>query len=100
MSEKLTESITYKLSYDEKREIEAIAKAEKMDVSKLTRACMKSKIQEVREYLNSLKALHSLTTDTVDTPLFELAPEPLIKPTGTKKAQLCDQLSLIATPMN
>lgn len=100
MSEKLTESITYKISYDEKREIEAIAKAEKMDVSKLTRACMKSKIQEVREYLNSLKALHSLTTDTVDTPFFELAPEPLLKQQAQKKPNCCDQLSLYATPMN
>lgn len=100
MSEKLTESITYKLSYDEKREIEAIAKAEKIDVSKLTRACMKSKIQEVREYLNSLKALHSLTTDTVDTPFFELAPEPLLKQQAQKKPNCCDQLSLIAIPMN
>ena len=99
MSEKLTESITFKCTYDEKREFEAIARAEHSDVSKLSRVCMKSKIQEVREYLNSLRSLTCLTTDTVDTN-FELQAPPRFlnvtaHTTGTKKAQLCDQLSLI-----
>jgi hypothetical protein len=94
MSEKLTESITFKCTYEEKREFEAIARAEKIDVSKLSRVCMKEKISTVREYLNSLSTFVSLTTDTADTSFFELTAEPLQKTTGTKKAQLCDQLSL------
>lgn len=44
MSEKLTESITFKCTYEEKREFEAIARAEKTDVSKLSRVCMNQKI--------------------------------------------------------
>ena len=98
MSEKLTESITFKCTYEEKRAFEEIAKAEKTDISKLSRVCMNQKITAVREYLNSLPALACLTTDTRDT--FELAsPQPIIDVTpkriGTKKAQLCDQLSLL-----
>ena len=100
MSEKLTESITFKCTYEEKREFEAIARAERSDVSKLSRVCMKSKIQEVREYLNSLRSFTCLTTDTVNTNFELQAPPRLLKAipqnTGTKKAQLCDQLSLIA----
>ena len=99
MSEKLTDSITFKCTYEEKKEFEAIAKVEQSDISKLSRVCMKKKIQEVREYLNSLKSLASLTTDTVDTHFELTAPLKIIdvtpKTTGTKKAQLCDQLSLI-----
>ena len=98
--EKLTESITFKCTYKEKREFEAIAKAERSDISKLSRVCMKSKIQEVREYLNTLKSFACLTTDTVDTNFELQAPPRLLNAipqnTGTKKAQLCDQLSLIA----
>ena len=100
MTEKLTESITFKCTYEEKREFEAIAKAERSDVSKLSRVCMKLKIQEVREYLNTLKSFACLTTDTVDTNFELQAPPRLLNAipqnTGTKKAQLCDQLSLIA----
>ena len=48
MAEKLTESITFKVTYEEKHDLEAIAKAEKTDVSKLSRAYMKAKIQEVK----------------------------------------------------
>ena len=100
MTEKLTESITFKCTYEEKREFEAIAKAERSDVSKLSRVCIKLKIQEVREYLNTLKSFACLTTDTVDTNFELQAPPRLLNAipqnTGTKKAQLCDQLSLIA----
>lgn len=97
MTEKLTDSITFKCTYEEKREFEAIASAEKTDISKLSRVCMKKKIQEVREYLHSLQFFACLTTDTRDmfeltAPLRDVTP----KTTGTKKAQLCDQLSLIA----
>ncbi len=100
MSEKLTESITFKCSYEEKREFEAIARAEKTDVSKLSHACMNHKILEVREYINSLKSFACLTTDTVDTP-FQLTPESRMinvtpKHTGTKKAQLREQLDFLA----
>ncbi|ENV46810.1 hypothetical protein P255_00960 [Acinetobacter brisouii CIP 110357] len=98
MAEKLTESITFKVTYEEKRDLEAIAKAEKTDVSKLSRAYMKAKIQEVKEYLNSLRELDRLTTDTVDTPFFELTPEPLQKPQAQKKLSCYDQLSLICHP--
>ncbi|MHA3061619.1 hypothetical protein ACX1N5_11745 [Acinetobacter sp. ANC 4636] len=93
MSEKLNESITFKVTYEEKRELEAIAKAEKTDVSKLSRACMKAKIQEVKEYLNSLRELDRLTTDTVDMPFFELTSVPLQKPQAQKKPSCYDQLS-------
>lgn len=100
MTEKLTDSITFKVTYEEKKEFEAIALAEKSDISKLSRVCMKKKIQEVREYLHSLQSLTCLTTDTRDTfeliaPIRDITPP---KNTGTKKAQLCDQLSLIAIP--
>ena len=99
-SEKLTESITFKCTYEEKREFEAIAKAEKTDVSKLSRVCMNEKISSVREYLNSLSSLRCLTTDTGDTFRLELAPPQIRdvtpKYTGTKNAQLCDQLSIFA----
>lgn len=99
MSEKLTESITFKCTYEEKREFEAIARAEKTDISKLSRECMSKKISEVREYINSLAAFTSLTTDTEDT--FELVqPHKVIdvtpKPTGTKKAQLLEQMGFFA----
>ena len=100
MSEKLTESITFKCTYEEKREFEAIAKAEKTDVSKLSRVCMKEKISNAREYLNSLSSFMCLTTDTVDTP-FELTHEPRMidvtpKHTGTKNAHLREQMSIFA----
>ena len=100
MTEKLTESITFKCTYEEKREFEAIAKAERSDVSKLSRVCIKLKIQEVREYLNSLRSLTCLTTDTVDTDFELQAPPRFIdvtpKHTGTKKAQLREQMDFLA----
>lgn len=100
MSEKLTESITFKCSYEEKRAFEEIARAEKTDISKLSRVCMNQKITAVREYLNSLSALACLTTDTRDT--FELAsPKQVIdvtprKTKGTKKVHLLEQIDLLA----
>lgn len=100
MSEKLTESITFKCTYEEKREFEAIAKAEKTDVSKLSRVCMNQKISEVREYINSLKAFARLTTETIDTD-FMLTAQPRIidvtpKPQAQKKLNCCDQMSFFA----
>lgn len=100
MSEKLTESITFKCTYEEKREFEAIAKAEKTDVSKLSRICMKEKISVIREYVNSLSSFTCLTTDTVDT-AFELQAPPRFidvtpKPQAQKKAQLREQMDFLA----
>ncbi|MCX0338303.1 hypothetical protein [Acinetobacter radioresistens] len=97
MSEKLTESITFKCTYEEKRDLEAIAKSENKTLSEHMRSLGISNITEVRERLHSLSRLMRLTTDTVETS-FELQPEPLPKTAGTKKAQLCDQLSLICHP--
>ncbi|WP_180191069.1 hypothetical protein [Acinetobacter sp. YH01006] len=96
MSEKLTESITFKCTYEEKRDLEAIAKSENKTLSEHIRSLGISNISEIRERLNNLASLMRLTTDTVDTPIFELTPEPLMKPTGTKKAHLYDQMSFFA----
>jgi hypothetical protein len=101
MSEKLTESITFKCTYEEKRAFEEIAKAEKTDISKLSRVCMNQKISEVREYINSLSTFACLTTDTRDSN-FELAPPQALidvtprRITGTKKAHLLEQIDLLA----
>ena len=100
MSEKLTESITFKCTYEEKKEFEAIARAEKTDVSKLSRICMGEKIAAVREYLDSLRSFMCLTTDTVDTSFALQAPPRFIdvtpKPQAQKKVQPCDQLDFLA----
>ena len=100
MSEKLTESITFKCTYEEKKEFEAIARAEKTDVSKLSRICMNEKISTDREYLDSLRSLMRLTTDTVDTSFELQAPPRFIdvtpKPQAQKKAQLREQLDFLA----
>lgn len=103
MSEKLTESITFKCTYEEKRAFEEIARAEKTDISKLSRVCMNQKITAVREYINSLSSFVCLTTDTADS--FELAsPQPIIDVTpkiiGTKKAHLFEQMDFLAVHLN
>lgn len=95
MSEKLTESITFKCTYEEKRDLEAIARSENKTLSEHARSLGMANISEVRERLQNLASLMRLTTDTVETS-FELTPEPLPKITGNKKAQLCDQLSFSA----
>lgn len=100
MSEKLTESITFKCTYEEKRDLEAIAKSEKRNLSEHIRSLGMANISEVRERLNNLASLMRLTTDTVDTS-FDLVSPPQIrdvtpKAIGAKKAQLCDQLSFLA----
>ena len=96
MSEKLTESITFKCTYEEKRDLEAIAKSDNKTLSEHVRSLGISNISEVRERINHLASLMRMTTDTVDTQIFELTAEPLQKRTGTKKAQLREQLSLSA----
>ncbi len=96
MSEKLTDSITFKCTYEEKRDLEAIARSEEKTLSEHIRGLGISNISEVRERINHLASLMRMTTDTVDTPIFELTAMPLPKTTGTKKAQLREQLSLSA----
>ena len=96
MSEKLIESITHKCTSDERLDLEAIAAIEKISLSELIRKCCKARISAEKERLHILSRLMRHTTETAVTPHFELAPEPALKHTGTKKAQLCDQLSLIA----
>lgn len=100
MSEKLTESITFKCTYEEKRDLEAIARSENKTLSEHIRSLGISNISEVRDRLNNLASLMRLTTDTVDTS-FELTPTPRLinvtpKPQAQKKPNCCDQLSLIA----
>ena len=100
MSEKLTESITFKCTYEEKRNLEAIAKSENKTLSEHLRRLGISNISEVRERLNNLASLMRLTTDTVDTSFELQAPPRFIdvtpKPQAQKKAQLREQLDFLA----
>lgn len=99
MAEKLTASITFKCTDEEKILLERIARSRKINLSELMRGKGIEVIREVQELLQSLQAEFDLTTDTVDTGDFELIPSPPLNAAtkqkiGTKKAQLCDQLSL------
>ena len=100
MSEKLTESITFKCTYVEKRDLEAIAKSDSKTLSEHIRSLGISNISEVRERLNNLASLMRLTTDTVDTSFELQAPPRFIdvtpKPQAQKKAQLREQLNFLA----
>ena len=100
MSEKLTESITFKCTYEEKRNLEAIAKSDSKTLSEHIRSLGMSNISEVRERLNNLASLMRLTTDTVDTSFELQAPPRFIdvtpKPQTQKKAQLREQLDFLA----
>ena len=100
MSEKLTESITFKCTYEEKRDLEAIARSENKTLSEHIRSLGMSNISEVRERLNNLASLMRLTTDTVDTSFELQAPPRFIdvtpKPQAQKKAQLREQLNFLA----
>jgi len=100
MSEKLTESITFKCTYEEKRDLEAIAKSDSKTLSEHIRSLGISNISEVRERLNNLASLMRLTTDTVDTSFELQAPPRFIdvtpKPQAQKKAQLREQLDFLA----
>jgi len=90
MSEKLTESITFKCTYEEKRDLEAIARSENKTLSEHIRSLGMSNISEVRERLNNLASLMRLTTDTVDTSFRASSSSTLYrchtKTTGTKKS--------------
>lgn len=100
MSEKLTESITFKCTYEEKRNLEAIAKSENKTLSEHLRGLGISNISAIRERLNNLASLMRLTTDTVDTSFELQAPPRFIdvtpKPQAQKKAQLREQLDFLA----
>lgn len=97
---KLTESITFKCTYEEKRNLEAIAKSENKTLSEHLRGLGISNISEVRERLNNLASLMRLTTDTVDTSFELQAPLRFIdvtpKPQAQKKVQLREQLDFLA----
>lgn len=113
MSEKLTESITFKCTYEEKELFKKRAKACKQPLSvkareilrewlfpKLEKQVSIKEISVIEEQLNSLITHISLATDTSDTFRLEHSPCPIRditpKPQTQKKAQLCDQLSLSA----
>lgn len=100
MSEKLTDSITFKCTDSEKLKLEAISRTRKISLSEFVRSICMTEISVVEEFLHSLQKEFALTTDTADTFRLELAPRPIrdITPkyTGTKNAQLCDQLSIFA----
>lgn len=100
MSEKLIESGTFKCAESEKLKAIAIGKTRGQNFSEYIRALVIKDISEVEVYLNTLIPVMGLTTDTVDTFRLELAPPPMRdvtpKHTGTKKAQLHEQLSLSA----
>lgn len=100
MSEKLTDSITFKCTESEKLKLEAISRTRKLSLSEFIRSICMAEISVVEELLHSLQKEFALTTDTVDTFRLELAPPPMRdvtpKYTGTKKAQLHEQLSLSA----
>lgn len=98
MSEKLTDSITFKCTYEEKRSLEAIAKSECKSLSEHVRTLGISNISIVRERLNNLASLMHLTTDTAVTTHFELLAEQLPRQQVEKKPNGCNQLSLNATP--
>lgn len=104
MAEKLTASVTFKCTDEMKIKLERIARSRKLNgSSELMRIAAMDIIFEVEEMLNCLQMPIDLTTvteDTKNTSDFELMPSPPIrdvtpKHTGAKKAQLCDQLSLI-----
>ncbi|WP_336975316.1 ribbon-helix-helix protein, CopG family [Acinetobacter pittii] len=104
MAEKLTASVTFKCTDEMKIKLERIARSRKLNgSSELMRIAAMDIIFEVEEMLNCLQMPIDLTTvteDTKNTSNFELMPSPPIrdvtpKHTGAKKAQLCDQLSLI-----
>ncbi|EPL0256508.1 ribbon-helix-helix protein, CopG family [Acinetobacter baumannii] len=104
MAEKLTASVTFKCTDEMKIKLERIARSRKLNgSSELMRIAAMDIIFEVEEMLNCLQMPIDLTTvteDTRNTSDFELMPSPPLrdvtpKHTGTKKAQLREQLNLI-----
>lgn len=98
MSEKLTASITFKCTDEEKILLERIAKSRKLSLSELMRNAGIEIIREVQELLKSLQAEFDLTTDTRDMrepePFdLELVPNP-IRAVSPQKTTNWNQLSL------
>lgn len=109
MIEKLTASITFKCTDEEKLKLERIARSRKLNgLSELMRLAGIDIIHEVEEMLKSLQAEFDLTIDTADTRNtndFELMPSPPIrdvtpKNTGTKKVQLLQQKDFFAVHLD
>lgn len=117
MSEKLTESITFKCTYEEKELFVKRARSCGKPISVKAREILKDwlfpksekqvgikEISVIEEQLNSLITHISLATDTSDTFQLELAPCPIYdvapKPQAQKKPNCCDQLSLIAVHLD
>ncbi|HAV4524143.1 hypothetical protein G3R47_04320 [Acinetobacter baumannii] len=100
MAEKLTASVTFKCTDEEKILLERIARSRKQTVSELMRERGIDVIREVQELLQSLQAEFDLTTVTEDTrntpePFeLELAPNPH-KTQAQKRPNCRNQLSLI-----
>lgn len=95
MTEKLTESITFKCTNAEKLKLERIARARKQTLSELMRNSGIGVILEVEELLHCLQVPFDLTTDTADTKQAE--PFDLVAPKtqAQKKLSCRNQLSLI-----
>lgn len=108
MSQKLTESITFKCTYEEKELFKKRARSCAQPLSVKAREVFKDwlfpkhekkvgikEISVIEEQLNSLITHISSATDTSDTFRLELAPCPIRdvtpKTTGTKKVQLLQQ---------
>lgn len=100
MSEKVNTNMTFRCTFDEKSKADAIARVKKFNsISEYLRDLLIKDISATEEYLHCLAKEFDLamnTVSTVHTPFFELAPEPLIKPTGTKNAHLREQMSIFA----
>lgn len=110
MSEKLTASITFKCTDEEKAKLEKIASSEKISTSELMRTLGIERISKAKTFLNSLCEVFGLTTDTVDTrkiidviPIFDLeaSPNPVPQIQQTQKKPSCrNQLSIFVSSTN
>lgn len=113
MSEKLTDSITFKCTYEEKELFKKRAKACKQPLSVKAREILREwlfpkfekqvsikEISVIEEQLNSLITHISLATDTSDTFRLEHSPRPIRDVTpklqAQKKPNCCNQLSIFA----
>ena len=102
MSEKLNELGTFRCKKKEKKKATAIGRTRNQTFSEYVRALIITDISQVESYVSFLSEELNLSTHTVNTFRLELVPPPIrdITPkyTGTKNAQLCDQLSIFAIP--
>lgn len=100
MSEKLNENGTFRCTDTEKAKATANGKTRNQTFSEYVRALVTADISQVESYVSFLSEELNLSTHTVDTFRLELAPRPIRditpKHTGTKKAQLREQLDFLA----